>query len=207
MHRPANALLKYECLHLFHEYILEKLPDEEDEKWIEATLKSKKISVFFRYFRKRGYPFSGFRFSQAGVYDLTERFIQAFKLLEKARQAPYLYRFLDVALEFSLKESTHLADFLAFWEQKKEKLSISTPATLDAVTVTSIHKAKGLEYPVVIVPFANWKFSHHAKALLWTDLRPLHPESPFFGTSKLASAAFFLKEDLSRTVLAPGLRH
>ncbi len=202
MHRPANTLLKYECLHLFHSYILEKQADVEDEIQMERVLRSKRLSVFFSYFKKKEYEFSGFRFSQSGIYDLTERFIQLFQLMEKPRQAPYLYRFLDVALEFSLTESTHLADFLEFWEQKKEKLSISTPGDLQAVTVTSVHKSKGLEYPVVIVPFANWRFSHHRNAMMWTDLREMETESSFFKESGLPSVAVSVNKALSRTPLA-----
>ena len=42
--------------------------------------------------------------------------------------------------------------FLDYWERKKDALSILTSET-DAVNVMTIHKSKGLEFPVVIYPF------------------------------------------------------
>ena len=65
--------------------------------------------------------------------------------------------FLDVVLEYSTNKNNSLREFLLFWELKRESLSIVIPPGSDAVEIITIHKSKGLEFPIVIFPFANWK--------------------------------------------------
>ena len=46
---------------------------------------------------------------------------------------------------------------LHWWEEEKGNLSLSSAEGMNAVTVSSIHKAKGLEYPIVILPIQSYK--------------------------------------------------
>ena len=75
-----------------------------------------------------------------------------------------------MVLEYSLNQSNNLNNFLEYWETHKEKLSINSPKNRNAITITSIHKAKGLAYPVVIIPFADWSVEPQRGALLWGNL-------------------------------------
>ena len=83
---------------------------------------------------------------------------------------PYLQFFLDNVLEFSIKHSSNISDFIDWWEENKHKLSIIVPEGLDAINIMTIHKAKGLEFPVVIYPFATDKASN-TKKNLWTEFQ------------------------------------
>ena len=56
-----------------------------------------------------------------------------------------------------MKKNNSIREFLIYWELKRESLSIVIPPGIDAVEIITIHKSKGLEFPVVIFPFANWK--------------------------------------------------
>lgn len=88
------------------------------------------------------------------LYDLTEKSISAFQL-GKMGDA-YLQFFLDYVLEFSSQNEYSLNRFLENWEIQKEKLSLSSPENINAINLMTIHKSKGLEFPVVILPFADW---------------------------------------------------
>jgi hypothetical protein len=55
--------------------------------------------------------------------------MQVLHLFDKPRQQPYLFRFLDVVLEFSIKQSNHLADFMEYWERKKKVSALILPKT------------------------------------------------------------------------------
>ena len=101
------------------------------------------------------------------VYDLCETLIRAFLL--NADPDPYLQFFLDATLKFTAKISSGTVEFLNWWEKNSAKLSIVVPEGIDAVRVMTIHKAKGLQFPLVILPFAQ-ETRKNTKTYLWVDL-------------------------------------
>lgn len=72
-------------------------------------------------------------------------------------QAPFIYAFQDLVLEFSGRFAPSVHTFLQWWDRSGHRRSIPAPATSDALRVMTIHKSKGLEFPCVIIPFANWR--------------------------------------------------
>jgi len=69
---------------------------------------------------------------------------------------PFLMRFLDETEDFSSKRTATIALFLEWWEDEGYKKTLSSPQGVDAITVSTIHKSKGLEYPAVIFPMNNY---------------------------------------------------
>ncbi|MBC7923401.1 MAG: UvrD-helicase domain-containing protein, partial [Ferruginibacter sp.] len=186
VHIPDNRLAKYEALYLFHRIVRRQIPDNPLNERIRAVVESGDAGLFYDYFAGNGYPVQ-FRLQQANLYEITEKLIDTFRLFDQPQQAEYLFRFLDVVLEFSVKQTNQLADFLGYWEQKKESLSINTPRNLNAVTLTSIHKAKGLEYPVVILPFADWSLTPVWNSAMWVDLEEVDFDELTVGADPLAN--------------------
>jgi len=78
----------------------------------------------------------------------------------------FVIGFLDVIFEYMSKNNGDLTQFLNWWGMQEGKLSITSPCDKNAVTVTTIHKAKGLEYPVVIIPLNQYKDKSSNK-LFW----------------------------------------
>jgi ATP-dependent exoDNAse (exonuclease V) beta subunit len=79
----------------------------------------------------------------------------------------YIQFFLDEVIAYTNQNSNSLTAFLEHWEQKKEKAALKIPEDINAVKVMSIHKSKGLEFPVVIMPFCNWKI--YRSQSLWIE--------------------------------------
>lgn len=74
------------------------------------------------------------------------------------KDAPFIAAFQDIVLEYCESRPSDIASFLLWWERRGAKASITSPEGLDAVNVMTIHKAKGLEFPCVIIPFAQYSF-------------------------------------------------
>ncbi|RZJ91280.1 MAG: hypothetical protein EOO60_08150 [Hymenobacter sp.] len=104
--------------------------------------------------------------------------IGIFGLLGANSESDYLFRFLDLTLEFSLKYGNNLGNFLTHWDERKGSLSINAPGGADAITITTVHKAKGLAYGIVIVPFADWTLVPRTDTLLWGRLEAGHKPLP-----------------------------
>ena len=54
-----------------------------------------------------------------------------------------------------MKFQSSISDFLDYWEKVGFEKSIPSPEGEQAVRIITIHKSKGLEFPVVIYPFAD----------------------------------------------------
>src|SRR5690606_16737198 len=67
---------------------------------------------------------------------------------------------------------------LEWWDQNKEKKSVQISGGVDAVQILTIHKAKGLQFKVVLIPFCSWNLDHkgYLAPTLWvkTDHPPFN---------------------------------
>ncbi|AWG21048.1 ATP-dependent helicase [Flavobacterium faecale] len=81
----------------------------------------------------------------------------------------YVQYFLDIVLERDVRNQAGIADFLNFWDKNSSKFSIPSPEGNNAVRIMTIHKSKGLEFPVVIFPFAEEDYNRKPKDKLWLD--------------------------------------
>jgi ATP-dependent helicase/nuclease subunit A len=91
---------------------------------------------------------------------------------------PFLDAFEDVVSEYTAKQAGGIIEFLTWWEEQLEtkEFCLDMPESANAIRMLSIHRSKGLEFPVVIVPFADWKVLPDQRTKLWasSDLAPFN---------------------------------
>ena len=208
VNQPDNRLAKSEVSYLFFQTILGQIPDNQANDLITAAVDAPHIADFYSLFASHGFELDSISLNKAGIYELTEKIISTFGLFERTNRKSYLFRFLDVVLNYSLKESNHLQDFLKYWDEKKDSsaLSVKSPSEQDAITITTIHRSKGLEYPVVIIPYANWSFKPNTYSEVWADLELLDYKEFTYETEdgevRLLSAPMKLNDKMGQTDLA-----
>ncbi|TDE54977.1 UvrD-helicase domain-containing protein [Flavobacterium sp. GT3P67] len=132
----------------------------------ENWLMSFDVSLSFQNIRKKS------------LYEVVETIIA--KFLNSKISNAYVQYFLDIVLERDIRNQAGISDFLNFWDKNAEKFSIPSPEGTNAVRIMTIHKSKGLEFPVVIFPFAEEDYSLKPKDKLW-----LNAEEQDFGLPKV----------------------
>lgn len=110
---------------------------------------------------------SWFRQGEAGSFDegllsmplfsLAARIVNNFGLDKIAGELVYLEAFLDLVLQYGKDETGGIQSFLDWWELSGSEKTITLPEGLDSITILTVHKAKGLEFHTVFVPFCDWE--------------------------------------------------
>ena len=93
------------------------------------------------------------RLRQMGLYDCCEEAIRMLHL--DGIETAYTASFLNVVAKYCTTHRQDLTEFIEWFDEKKNKLSTSTSTDLDAVRLMTIHKAKGLESPIILYPILN----------------------------------------------------
>lgn len=118
-------------------------------------------------FETAGVDFNSAYLSKLALYELCEELIRVFKLNKHPNA--YLQFFLDEVLNYSTRKNNNLSEFIEYWEDKRNKASLIVPQGMNAVSIMTIHRSKGLEFPAVILPFLDAKVDTGKKDL-WINL-------------------------------------
>ena len=103
------------------------------------------------------------------LVSIVETIIAHFKNEERGgadvdREAAFLLAFQDAVMQFaSLRNGGSVREFLKYWDEKKGTLAVSSASNDDAIEIMSIHKAKGLEFDCVVIPFADWELDSNSR--------------------------------------------
>jgi ATP-dependent exoDNAse (exonuclease V) beta subunit len=144
-----------------HDFIAEGMEKKEElafEKWLINC----NIELSFENIRKKS------------LYEAVEIIISKFLKTNVSIDVPtsataYVQYFLDLVLERDVRNQAGISDFLNYWDKNSDKFSIPSPEGTNAVRIMTIHKSKGLEFPVVIMPFADEDYNRKPKDKLWLN--------------------------------------
>ena len=86
-----------------------------------------------------------------------ERIVMRHGLQDDKQQTAYLQAIHEQIIGFCSSKIADIALFLDWWEQQGQNRSLSVEESETTVEITTIHKAKGLEKRVVLIPYCSWQ--------------------------------------------------
>jgi ATP-dependent helicase/nuclease subunit A len=173
-----NDLAKADALYNYLEFI--KKDNNEYQKIFENAEKEFIENIPKEFFKENELPKIKSVLNDLTVYEVTENLIQIFGFNNVPD--PYLIKFQNAVLKYSGQENTDLVSFINWWGENKEEFSIDSFGNTNAVNIMTIHKAKGLQGKVVIVPYVNWKINIDGnKDLIWvsSDKEPFNKSASY----------------------------
>jgi ATP-dependent helicase/nuclease subunit A len=168
---------------------------DKSEKWImpsnDPETRSKDIALLLP-------PLFMDLIESAGALSLAEiveRLISIFNLSRFAGEQVYLDAFRDLVQEYGQKKAADPGKFQEFWNETGKERSITAPAGQDAIRILTVHKAKGLEFNLVIIPYCDWDLNPTHNTILWCQSN----EAPF---NKLDRLPVYYSAKLKKTLFA-----
>ena len=135
-------------------YFLNKLGRVEIPDFSEAMFEIKnQTDILSLLETKYGLKLKQKDFPNLNLYNYIEYYIHEFSV--KGKETDFLLNFLETLYAYTQNAGLTVKDFLKFWDEEGAEISIQASENADAITLMTIHAAKGLEFPVVFLPMLN----------------------------------------------------
>lgn len=104
------------------------------------------------------------------LYQMCEEIVRCTLTKEEKRDMAFIQTLLDLVLDYTVKEGSNLSGFVKWWDEGGKNKSISFPDGQDAFQVMTVHKSKGLDFEVVILPYFSERLDYATtrQPLLWS---------------------------------------
>ena len=113
-------------------------------------------------------------FGRQGLYEVVEIINSRYGKLFPESEGAYLVKLLDMLYSWEQEEAADISTFLQYWQDKGHQQSIVNNSAEDAITLMTIHKSKGLGFPVVLLPDISWQLdeslSTNKENILWCPI-------------------------------------
>ncbi|MGR3812292.1 UvrD-helicase domain-containing protein [Jiulongibacter sp. NS-SX5] len=162
--------------------------------------------TLWQFLNSKGHEVDLHLMSAFGIYQLAESLASKLGLFEDHASLPYLFALFDLIQTQVKQKGNSLNDFLHYWDQNGKNASVSIKKE-DAITVTTIHKSKGLEYPVVIVPYCNWSTNMISTNKVWVNLEDIDWPELETTEGRLLAGQTGSKKDLDVTPIGPQIQN
>ncbi len=105
---------------------------------------------------------------QLPLVELVEELMEMLGFNTLGRERAYLSGFKEAVFDYVSKNKSDVGGFLEWWDVKREIRTVKIPEGHNAIRVLTIHKAKGLQFKVVLMPFMDWDIVD-SKGVIWSE--------------------------------------
>ena len=154
--QPYEQLFRANVVALYREVCWGRMVDAEDyelmsyrgddyAKWEQLVFGDE---IAERFGRVKYMPLMSMIEALIGLFSLNE--------IEDSVHQIYMQSFKDKVQSYAIDGTLDIRSLLEYWGVQGEKTFIAMPEGGDAVRIMTIHKAKGLEFGIVFIPFVDW---------------------------------------------------
>ncbi len=98
-----------------------------------------------------------------------EMVVMNYNLEDNVNNIAYLQAIHEQIIAFSNNRIGDIALYLEWWDEKGATKSLSVERSESSIEILTIHKAKGLEKKVVIIPYCNWDCDPRSNSIVWAE--------------------------------------
>lgn len=110
-----------------------------------------------------------------------EQIVMRYELNKIPEAVAYIQALHELIVAFCTTRIADIPLFLRWWDEKGYKTSLSAQENKQAIEISTIHKSKGLERKVIIIPHCSWRMDPHPNSSVWVD----SDESEFEGLGRI----------------------
>lgn len=107
--------------------------------------------------------------SSIALIDLVIQLIEDFEI---NIQDTFVSAFCDKLTNYCLHKGNSLKEFLAYWNETMREEAVIIGVERGCIELQTIHKSKGLEKDVVILPFCDWNLTDNKNDVWFENLNP-----------------------------------
>jgi len=101
------------------------------------------------------------------LLELISQLYRSYGLERLEGQSAYLFFFFDAVTDYLKDRSADIPSFLTFWEEELSQKTISAGEGIEGIRAMTIHKAKGLQFHTVLIPYCNWELNPKRNTIVW----------------------------------------
>ena len=168
-------------------YLIEQKKIKQSD--ILPLFQKKSTLTFEGFMKNNGYDLYTLSSFSASLYDVCEKIVRFFAL--HTVSDIYVASFLNIVASYARRNEQNIASFLQWYMEGKDTLSAKSSEELNAIHMMTIHKSKGLGFPVVIYPFADSKCNTTFNLWIDTDENLFSVKTGLITTKKETASSCF----------------
>ncbi len=147
-------------------------PSSSDSFCLQTSTEVQKIIFLLRYISNRKDTVAKYWLENIGGLDcenlsltdhvpnasLMDLVLELISLFGINAEDSFVSAFCDKLSNYCSRNGNSLSEFLSHWNEKMREENVLVKKENGSLELQTIHKAKGLEYKVVIIPFCDWEF-------------------------------------------------